>query len=158
MHSGSLPRVVAVEQPFEVALPGLDGAVLKGAWDRIDRNPDGSHTIVEYKSRLPVSSMFGAKLSKSSPHWLQLQLYMLAHQQSAKQDEAAGGVSGRVDGVVEAIGGGKQLHSSPVSSEQVIDVMATALSQIRKQKFGATPSLFSCQFCNYSNLCNESLA
>ncbi len=42
--------VQALEEEFEVPLPGRAGLRLKGRWDRLDRGPSGETRIIDYKT------------------------------------------------------------------------------------------------------------
>ncbi|MEW6554984.1 MAG: PD-(D/E)XK nuclease family protein [Actinomycetota bacterium] len=131
---------VAVEERFELDKGGF---ILSGVIDRVDRNPDGSYEIIDYKTsrRLPELSRLRADLQlpiyqiACREIWgitpSKLSFYYLMHNQRYStrpyDEEGLAGVIRRLEAAAEAIS---------------------------RQEFPATPNRL-CPWCSFQDICPE---
>ncbi len=131
---------VAVEERFELDLGDF---VLAGVIDRVDRNPDGSYEIIDYKTgrRLPPLSRLREDL--------QLPIYQLACRE--------------VWGVTPSkLSFYYLVHNQRYSTrprdadglEHVLDRLRAVAERVQRGDFPATPNRL-CDWCSYRDLCPE---
>ena len=134
---------VAVEERFELDKGGF---VLSGVIDRVDRNPDGTYEIIDYKTsrrlpevsrlrgdlQLPIYQMACREIWGITPS--KLSFYYLAHNQ--------------------------RYSTRPCDEEGLARVMQrleAAADAIARQVFPATPNRL-CPWCSYQDICPERIA
>ncbi len=122
---GDFRLPVAVEERFELDRGGF---VLSGVIDRVDRNPDGSYEIIDYKTsrrlpeisrlredlQLPIYQLACKEIWGINPS--KLTFYYLVHNQRYStrplDEEGLARVVGRLDAVAAAISRG-DFHATP---------------------------------------------
>jgi putative RecB family exonuclease len=131
---------VAVEERFELDKGGF---ILSGVIDRVDRNPDGSYEIIDYKTsrrlpelsrlrgdlQLPIYQMACSEMWGVTPS--KLSFYYLVHNQ--------------------------RYSTRPYDEEGLAHVMQrleTAADAISRQVFPATPNHL-CPWCSFQDICPE---
>ena len=145
-------EVVAVEQGFLLALdagPGREPVRIGGYIDRIDRLPDGSLNLVDYKTGRSKSQ---AEVDEDE----QLSLYALAMREGAVRDPVTKeplGAAARLSLYFTE----EALELSTTRTDEQLDavregVLALA-GRIRSGDFAATPGYFACQWCDYRRIC-----
>ena len=139
-------QVVELEYEFETKIGDYK---VKGVIDRIEKTPEGEYVVIDYKT--------GGKTKKiDAENSLQMNLYAYALKQNerfAKYPQKA------VFFYVEKPEG-EQLFEYIVNDEKVseiIGVLEQYANCIKDKKFEATPEQFTCKFCQYSDICDESV-
>lgn len=140
-QEGNWTIPLALEDSFKIQ---IGGAILKGKIDRLDRDPDGSLHIIDYKTGQPKE-----KLQTDDKD--QLLIYQIATETLPKYRN---------------IGPTKQLtfyyltNATPISFEakgEDLDRLRTkvtdTIEQIRRGDFHATPSQFVCDHCEFKSIC-----
>ena len=134
---------IAVEERFEMDKGGF---ILSGVIDRVDRNPDGSYEIIDYKTsrrlpelsrlrgdlQLPIYQMACREIWGITPS--KLSFYYLVHNQ--------------------------RYSTRPYDEEGLARVMQrleTAADAISRQAFPATPSRL-CPWCSFQDICPEKVS
>jgi len=131
---------VAIEDRFEIK---MDGYVLSGVIDRIDRRPDGAYEIIDYKTnrklpdlrrlredlQLPIYQMACSETWGISPSKLTF-YYLIPNQKYSTQPKDA-------DGILRV--------------KERLDRTAQAISS---RRFPATPSPL-CPWCSFQDVCPE---
>ncbi|MBD3840597.1 MAG: PD-(D/E)XK nuclease family protein [Campylobacterales bacterium] len=128
-----------VELPFELK---VDGITIKGKIDRIDKNSDGSFTILDYKTSasLKVDTLKTYEDSKD----FQLEFYYLALQQNNISSVAY-----------------YDLYHSKILQEEVLEQKLKLLKDHFKAlyttqvDFCKTPNRSDCSFCSFQTICNR---
>jgi len=124
-----------MEEFMEVEVtPGL---ILRGRLDRLDREPDGTLHIIDYKTGI----------MPKVPDWAQLELHALI-------------ASRRLPWTVSKVSylylGPSVIESTTISAEKLHhvhwDVLTTARKLTREKKFRPTPDLW-CRNCDFISIC-----
>lgn len=131
----------ALEKGFNVKIGDY---TLKGVIDRIDRHEDGSIEIIDYKT--------GRSKSEKDVNKTQLLIYQLAVQQSMRDEIQNLTFYYLDDGKrVSFVGSEKQLDTL---QKNVIEI----IGKIEQGTFEATPSPFTCKYCDFNSICDFSQA
>ncbi len=131
------PDIVGVEEPFTLIL-GLQS--LKGKIDRIDKGPDGTVSIIDYKTGK-------AKEELSAEDKEQLHLYQVALEErgvkvsSMKYIYVIDWVETEVDVLKEE------------KREAFLGKLQQRMEDILTSDFQPTPEPFTCKFCDFRNIC-----
>jgi putative RecB family exonuclease len=134
---------VAVEERFELDKGGF---ILSGVIDRIDRNPDGSYEIIDYKTsrRLPEINRLREDL--------QLPIYQLACQEKW-------GITPSKLSFYYLVH--NQRYSTRPYDEgglaRVVGRLEMAAEAISREDFPATPNRL-CPWCSFQDLCPEKIS
>ncbi len=135
-HSGEDIEVVAVEMPFEIV---IGSGFIRGFIDRVDRLPDGSLSVVDYKSGSYEIA------AKNAPDDLQLGIYALAlstlYPHTVIHAELYYLRTGRHKGHTFSPG-------DLVAVERKVAEKIQAI--IEDQNFSATSEYRPCTFCDYA--------
>lgn len=137
-HSEELRHTVAVELPFKYP---LDGFVLSGRFDRIDKQGD-DYFVVDYKSGMLRSQ-------ESVDGDLQLGLYALVLQEKLSLDRVRLALYFLKDDVQRETVRDRQ---SSVATKATI---FAAGESIKRGEWSATPSEAACTYCPYKRICPE---
>lgn len=131
-----------LEWGFTVPLPSGDR--LKGRIDRIDKHPDGSVSIIDYKTGQPGDE----KKAKAN---LQLGMYIYAVEHAQR-------VAVR-DVTLFYVSANKKI-TVPTTEFKLDKVIETVLDSVHKLKaatnsddFPAKPSQMTCRYCDYNTIC-----
>jgi DNA helicase-2/ATP-dependent DNA helicase PcrA len=138
-HNAAPPNVLALEKYFE--LPLEHNIVVTGRIDRIDRLPDGTAGIVDYKTG-SVKKPLDARKS------LQLSIYALAAKEILELDPSR--LVFYNLGVNDAVATSRDEKSLKQAREQVAEIA----DSIRAGDFPAKPG-HQCGYCDYRLLCPE---
>jgi len=117
--------------------------VLSGAIDRVDRLPDGSVEIIDYKTGQ-------SKERLEADNKRQLLIYQLAAAQHLKEK-----VSKLTYYYVED---GKKLSflGKTEDLEDIKEKIITTIEKIKQSEFTPTPSPQMCKFCDFNKICEFS--
>jgi RecB family exonuclease len=138
--------VIGVEQEFTFRF-GPDR--VRGRMDRVDRRPDGSVAVIDYKSGDVSDSATAARRSRES---LQLAIYALAWEaeHGAPPDDLA----------LHFLESGEVGHSLPTAArlEKARAQIAAAATGIRAGAFDANPGPMRCGSCPFRTICPDAAA
>lgn len=126
----------AVEKFFNLKIKNY---TLKGVIDRIDRNPDGTINIIDYKTGKPKDKLLPEDK-------VQLLIYQIAAEEIFK-DKVNKLIYYYLDdnSSLEFIGQDKDMA-------KIKENIITQINQINSSNFAATPG-WCCQFCDFANIC-----
>jgi DNA helicase II / ATP-dependent DNA helicase PcrA len=137
-------EIVALELPFTIYIGGFK---VNGVIDRLEKTPDGEYVVIDYKT--------GGKNKKvdarNSP---QLNLYALA----LKENPDYGKLPVKAVFFYVEKPEGEQLFEyevEPEKVEEVKNILERYVAAIQEKKFDATPEMFTCKWCEYSDICEE---
>ena len=135
--AGDLSKPLLLEQPFSLR---VDGLRLSGRIDRVDRHPDGSYEVIDYKTG---SARRAAELQRD----LQLGVYALAAREVFRFDPLSlsyyyleTGARVTVDKPVERL-------------EEDRQTIVKVADGIRAELFPARPDRMKCSGCDFRLLC-----
>ena len=145
--SSSNPNeIVALELKFTTYIGGFQ---VNGKIDRLEKTPDGEYVVIDYKT--------GGKNKKvdarNSP---QLNLYALA----IKENPDYGKLPVKAVFFYVEKPEGEQLFEYEVEAEKVEEIKGILegyVKAIQEKEFDATPEMFTCKFCQYSDICEEAV-
>jgi DNA helicase-2/ATP-dependent DNA helicase PcrA len=145
--SSSNPNeIVALELPFTTYIGGFK---VNGVIDRLEKTPEGEYVVIDYKT--------GGKNKKvdarNSP---QLNLYALA----LKENPDYGKLPAKAVFFYVEKPEGEQLFEYEVEAEKVEEVKGILegyVKAIQEKEFDATPEMFTCKWCQYSDICEEAM-
>lgn len=136
LEADGWPQVMFIEKNFTLKIANY---VFKGAIDRIDRQPDGSVQIIDYKTGKPKD-----KLAYDDKR--QLLLYQIA------AEEVFGLKVGSLAYYYLENGTKAEFTAKPADLEKVrLEVIAT-IEEIKKAQFVPKPG-FLCAYCDFRNIC-----
>ena len=120
---------------------------VNGVIDRIEKTPEGEFVVIDYKT--------GGKNKKvDAQNSLQLNLY--AH--ALKQSEEFGKYPQKAIFFYVEKPEGEQLFEYEVDEDkvkEVLDILKGYADSIKEKKFEPTPQKFTCEWCEYSDICDE---
>ena len=143
--SSSNPNeIVAVELLFTTYIGGVQ---INGKIDRVEKTPEGEYIVIDYKT--------GGKNKKvdaaNSP---QLNLYALA----LKENPDFGKLPTKAIFFFVEKPEGEQLFEydvDPAKIEEIKGILEGYVKAIYDKEFGATPGMFTCDWCQYKDICDE---
>jgi DNA helicase II / ATP-dependent DNA helicase PcrA len=145
--SSSNPNeIVALELAFTVHIAGFK---VNGFIDRVEKTPDGEYVVIDYKTG-------GKKKKIDAENSLQLNLYSLALKENP--DFGKYPVSAIFFYVEKPEG--EQLIEYKVDADKVNEIkelLEGHVKSIQNKEFDATPEMYTCKFCEYSDICEESV-
>jgi DNA helicase-2/ATP-dependent DNA helicase PcrA len=143
--SSSNPNeIVAVELPFTIHIAGFQ---VNGVIDRVEKTPDGEYVVIDYKT-----GGKNKKVDAKNSH--QLNLYSLA----LKENPDFGKYPVKAIFFYVEKAEGEQLFEYDVDPDKVAEIKGILEEQVKlivDKKFEATPEMFTCKFCQYSDICAE---
>jgi DNA helicase II / ATP-dependent DNA helicase PcrA len=114
--------------------------LLRGRVDRVDRHPDGSYELIDYKTGK-------AKTTEELREDVQLSLYQMGARESWRLETSA-------QSYFYVLTGEKvPVEHSEEELDRVKDTVAEIAGGILKQRFEPTPSPDICRFCDYRIIC-----
>ncbi|MCI0479027.1 PD-(D/E)XK nuclease family protein, partial [Candidatus Uhrbacteria bacterium] len=135
----SPPDVVALEQAFDWKIGDHS---IRGSVDRIDRLPDGSVALIDYKTGTPKTH---EKLESSDKE--QLRIYQLAM-------TARGLTVGRL--VYAYLRDGTDVEIEPLAGEEIetfTSDLQERMDAILSSAFPPNASRFTCTYCDFRGIC-----
>jgi DNA helicase-2/ATP-dependent DNA helicase PcrA len=118
----------------------LGAHLLRGRVDRVDRHPDGSYELIDYKTGK-------AKTAEELREDVQLSLYQMGAHESWRLETSA-------QSYFYVLTGEKvPVEHSEEELERVKETVAEIAGGILKQRFEPTPSPEICRFCDYRIIC-----
>ena len=118
----------------------LGNHLLRGRVDRVDRRPDGSYELIDYKTGK-------AKTEDELREDVQLSLYQMGARESWRLDTSA-------QSYLYVLSGEKvPVEHSPEELERVKATVAEIAEGIMRQEFEPKPSYEVCSFCDYRIIC-----
>jgi RecB family exonuclease len=148
----SLAEALVFEQPFLLELdPGNDGAPIrfKGVIDRIDRHPDGSIEVIDYKTGR-------TKTQRDVDEDEQLSAYALALRSGVVADPVSGEALPSPSRLTLYFAESDLALSTTRTDEQLDafrDRLVAIATRIRSGDFAANPEYRRCGRCDYRGIC-----
>lgn len=143
--SSSNPNeIIAVELSFTVHIAGFQ---VTGVIDRVEKTPKGEYVIIDYKTG-------GKNKEVDAKNSHQLNLYSLA----LKENPDFGKYPIKAIFFYVEKAEGEQLFEYDVDPAKVAEIKAILEEQVKNivdKKFEATPEMFTCKFCEYSDICAD---
>ncbi|MDC0522390.1 ATP-dependent helicase [Nitrosopumilus sp.] len=145
--SSSNPNeIVALELPFTIYIGGFK---VNGVIDRLEKTPEGEYVVIDYKTG-------GKKKKVDARNSPQLNLYALA----LKENPDYGKLPVKAVFFYVEKPEGEQLFEYEVEAEKVEEVKVILegyVKAIKEKEFDATPEMFTCKWCQYSDICEEAV-
>lgn len=135
-------KIVAQEKKFYI---NISGRKLMGIIDRIDKTIDG-YEILDYKTSNSMEEE--SKLNQN----MQLLIYAMA----LKKDPLFNDFPKKVGLWYLIHDKIKKISPNEENINLVIDRALKIIEKIEKEDFNSKPSFFACNFCDYSNICQDS--
>lgn len=129
-----------LERPFSLK---FEDKIINGRIDRIDKLPDGTYEIIDYKTG---QSKKDSKLNID----LQLGIYALAGREVYKIPVSKLSLHFLDDNVKQSI------ETSELKMDKIEEKISAYCAEMVESNFPAKPSAFSCGFCDYSLICKAS--
>jgi DNA helicase-2/ATP-dependent DNA helicase PcrA len=143
--SSSNPNeIVALELKFTTYIGGFK---INGLIDRVEKTPDGEYVVVDYKTGK-------GKTKVDAPNSPQLNLYALA----LKENPDFGKYPVKAMFFFVEKPEGEQFIEYDVDPEKIQEVKSILegyVAAIQEKKFDATPGMKTCEWCEYSDICEE---
>ncbi|MEK9165735.1 MAG: UvrD-helicase domain-containing protein [Patescibacteria group bacterium] len=141
-HQNNWPVPVYLEKPFHV---NLNDFIIKGRIDRIDKiNDNKGIEIIDYKT-----SLYKEKLYPDDKTQLLIYQIALENNDPPPQKLTYYFLNEKKQGSISFIGDNKEVCKT---KKNLIDT----ITQIKQSDFPAKPNKFTCQFCDFKNICAES--
>ncbi len=139
-----------VEKTIEIE---LDGIKFKGIIDRIDKNPDGTYSIIDYKTGKAKSSKIICDGGEHEDYYNQIGLYKYYFEKITGEK-----VKDTTFIFPEEFNKNLSLVLTDKDCENIIQKFKTAISDIREYKFEPVQNRDTnkqpCQYCQYQEFCN----
>ncbi len=137
-------EIVALELPFSIHIGGFP---VNGVIDRVEKTPEGEYVVIDYKT--------GGKNKKvDAANSVQLNLYSMA----LKENPDFGRYPIKaMFFYVEKPEGGQffEYKVDPAKVDEIKSKLEGYVSAIQNKDFDAKPGLFTCKWCDYSDICDE---
>ncbi|MDO8499522.1 MAG: ATP-dependent DNA helicase [bacterium] len=142
MQDGKWSIPVALESPFKIKVGDY---IVRGKIDRIDRTPDKTLTIIDYKTGQPK-----AKVEAGDKD--QLLLYQLALEVLPEYNQL--GAVKSLTYLYLTNGGEISFIGAEKDKNKLIQKISDIGDKINAGEFKATPEKFACSHCNFRDICN----
>jgi len=136
------PKVKYLEQDFKFK---MGDSVFAGRIDRVDEDPDGSVTIIDYKTGMPK----GDKLTPEDK--AQLIFYQLAAEQVLKLKIKAL----KYYYLEDPENPEREFLGNDMDKEKLQERFSSNIERIKTQDFTPTPGPHICGFCDFRNICEH---
>jgi putative RecB family exonuclease len=151
--SASVPLAAELGFGLDVALPADAGSVrFVGYVDRVDRAPDGSTVITDYKTGRPRAQ---AEVDADR----QLTAYAYAADRGALRDPATGAAVPPASRLCLYFADGTEVSTTRTAGDLVVferDLVTMAASA-RGREFGPRPAPGRCRWCEYKRTCADAI-
>jgi DNA helicase-2/ATP-dependent DNA helicase PcrA len=139
-EAGDLSKPLLLEQPFSLR---VDGLRLSGRIDRVDRHPDGSYEVIDYKTG-------SAKRAVELQRDLQLGVYALAAREVFRFDPLS------LSYYYLETGARVTVDKPSERLEEDRQTIVKVADGIRAELFPAKPDRMKCSGCDFRLLCPSS--
>jgi len=139
-------EIVALELPFTTYIGGFQ---VNGVIDRVEKTPDGEYVVIDYKTG-------GKKKKVDAANSPQLNLYALA----LKENPDYGKFPSKAMFFYVEKPEGEQLFEYdvvPAKVEEIKGIFEGYVEAIQGKEFEATPEMFACKWCEYSDICEDAM-
>jgi DNA helicase II / ATP-dependent DNA helicase PcrA len=137
-------EIVALELPFTIYIGGFQ---VNGFIDRVEKTPEDEYVVIDYKTG-------GKKKKIDAANSPQLNLYALA----LKENPDYGKYPQKAIFFYVEKPEGEQLFEyevDPAKVNEMKSVFEGYVQAIEDKEFEATPEMFTCKWCEYSDICEE---
>jgi ATP-dependent helicase/nuclease subunit B len=150
-HDAGGEEPLAQADPVEISLGKGEGFLLRGTIDRVDRLPDGSYEVIDYKTGKFDSDKYQGTFGKGA--LLQHALYGLAAKALLRRIEPRPHVARGVYEFPSARGGGERVEITPPSHAALVRVLSDLFDVIASGTFVPTDQKKKCEWCDFSCAC-----
>jgi len=137
-------EIVALELRFTTYIGGFQ---VNGVIDRVEKTPDGEYVVIDYKTG-------GKKKKVDAANSPQLNLYALA----LKENPDFGKYPSKAIFFYVEKPEGEQLFEykvDPAKVDEIKSIFEGYVKAIQDKEFEAKPGMFTCKWCEYSDICEE---
>jgi len=148
--SVSIENLFEVEKKLDLV---LDGVKFKGIIDRIDKNPDGTYSIYDYKTGKAKNAKSICEGGEHEDYYNQIGLYKYYFEKSTGEK-----VRQTTFIFPEEFEKNLTIELTDADCERIVEKFKGAISDIRQYKFEPVPdrdrNKQPCQYCPYQDFCN----
>ena len=150
--SSNYNEIISLELSFTIYIGGFQ---VKGKIDRVEKTPDGEFIVIDYKTGKRGKT---GKLSNDDNlrNIMQSNLYSLA----LKDNPDYGKLPIKAKFFYVERPSEWQLVEYDVSLDKInetIDTLTGYVDSIQNQEFDPTPGMFTCKWCEYSDICDDAV-
>jgi RecB family exonuclease len=149
----SVPVAAELGFGIDVTLPAGAGSVrFVGYIDRVDRAPDGTTVITDYKTGRPR-----AKAEVDADR--QLTAYAFAADRGALREPATGDVVPPASRLCLYFADGTEVSTTRTASDLMTfeDDLVAMATRVRQREFDARPTAWRCRWCEYRTTCGDAI-
>ncbi len=142
---------LAQAEPIEISLGKGGSFQLRGKIDRIDKLPDGSYEVIDYKTGKYDREAYRGTFRRGTT--LQHALYGVAAATLLRRIDDKPAVARGVYEFPSARGGGERVVKSPPSRAAVVRVLSDLFDVMATGGFLATDDKDECRYCDFTRAC-----
>jgi ATP-dependent helicase/nuclease subunit B len=142
---------LAQREPIEVELGDGKSLALRGKIDRIDRLPDGTYEVIDYKTGGFYPDKYDGAFGGGG--LLQHAVYGIAAATLLKKIDASPTIARFVYEFPSAKGGGERVAIDPQPRAKIGEVLSDLLDVIASGTFVSAQDAGECRFCDFSRAC-----
>ena len=121
----------------------------KGIIDRIDKNPDGSYSIYDYKTGSAKGLNLICPNGKNENYYIQIGLYKYFFEKITKKEVKKTGFI-----FPEEFEGNLEINFSDEEMKNIIEKFNNTIKSIKNQNFEPDYKNADCKYCAYKDFCN----
>lgn len=147
---------LAQAEPVRIPLGEGESFELKGTIDRIDRLPDGTYEVIDYKTGRYNRDKWRGTFRGSA--MLQHALYGVAATALLRRLDPKARVSRGVYEFPSALGGGERVEISPPGRGAIVRVLSDLFDVMSEGTFVSADDEKECRYCDFSRACGKPVA
>ena len=142
---------LAQSEPVRILLGNGEHFLLKGRIDRIDRLPDGSYEVIDYKTGKFDRAKWQGTFGRGA--MLQHALYGVAAATLLRRIDPEPRIAGAAYEFPSARGGGERVAMPPASYAALVNVLSDLFDVMADGAFVPTHQKKECEWCDFSGAC-----
>jgi len=155
-HEPDSAEPLGRKEPMRISLGQGESFLLRGTIDRIDRLPDGSYEIIDYKTGRFRRDQWRGTFRGSA--LLQHALYGVAATALLRQLDPKARIARGVYEFPSAKGGGERVEIPPPSRAALVEVLSDLFDVMAEGGFVSADDEESCRYCDFSRACGKPVA